>query len=271
MQSPLKNALLGSLVRTLLIQVQKTKVSHLTSMSKQGANNGLQTDLSLSLLSLDHLLRSQQLTFAFVGVAPSFLILYGLGGYVRSAWKGEKRGKGRRRRYFTGLRDVERILLTAPEDNQEMTQRDRGLLIVSLSGMRTWAAGLGSSREVSNWPRPTRSERMKQRMLTASPSLMTCGWSRTLLWAAATSCRLCRESGGAGVSTDAGHTRLTHAYNQIYSDLHTTLGQYHIPHSEPRLVPPLFDRPLHRVALGLDFLFQKETLVGEMIPLITIS
>lgn len=28
MQSPLKNALMGSLVRTLLIQVQKTKVSH---------------------------------------------------------------------------------------------------------------------------------------------------------------------------------------------------------------------------------------------------
>lgn len=84
-----------------------------------------------------------------MGVAPSFLILYGLGGYLRSAWKGEKRGKQRRRRYFNGLRDVERILLTAPEDEHEMTQRDRGLLIVSVSGMRTWAAGLGSSREVS--------------------------------------------------------------------------------------------------------------------------
>lgn len=47
------------------------------------------------------------------------------------------------------MRDIERILLTAPEDDQEMTQRDRGLLIVSVSGMRTWAAGLGSSREVS--------------------------------------------------------------------------------------------------------------------------
>jgi hypothetical protein len=40
--------------------------------------------------------------------------------------------------------------LTAPEDEHEMTQRDRGLLIVSVSGMRTWAAGLGSSREVSS-------------------------------------------------------------------------------------------------------------------------
>jgi nuclear-control-of-ATPase protein 2 len=60
--------------------------------------------LSLSLLSLDHLLRSQQLTFAFVGVAPSVLILYGFGGWLKGVWRGEQRGKGRRRRYFNGLR-----------------------------------------------------------------------------------------------------------------------------------------------------------------------
>jgi nuclear-control-of-ATPase protein 2 len=107
----------------------------------------LQTDLSLSLLSLDHLLRSQQLTFAFVGVAPSVLVLYGLSGYLRSIWKGEKRGKSRRRKYFNGMRDVERILLTAPKNEQELSERERGLLIVSVSGMRTWAAGLGSTKE----------------------------------------------------------------------------------------------------------------------------
>ncbi|KAK8847520.1 hypothetical protein IAR55_005378 [Kwoniella newhampshirensis] len=128
MQSPVKNALMGSLVRTLLIQVQKTK-----------------TDLSLSLLSLDHLLRSQQLTFAFVGVAPSVLVLYGLQGWLQGVWKGEKRGKGRRREYFNGLRSIERLLITAPKGKEEMSDRDRGLLIVSVSGMRTWAAGLGGS------------------------------------------------------------------------------------------------------------------------------
>ncbi|WWD21611.1 hypothetical protein CI109_106097 [Kwoniella shandongensis] len=128
MQSPVKNALMGSLIRTLLIQVQKTK-----------------TDLSLSLLSLDHLLRSQQLTFAFVGVAPSVLVLYGLQGWLQGVWKGEKRGKGRRREYFNGLRSIERLLITAPKGKEEMSDRDRGLLIVSVSGMRTWAAGLGGS------------------------------------------------------------------------------------------------------------------------------
>lgn len=71
-----------------------------------------QTDLSLSLLSLDHLLRSQQLTFAFVGLAPSLLVLYGLGGWMRGLWRGEKRGKGRKRSYFNGLRCV--FLSSAP-------------------------------------------------------------------------------------------------------------------------------------------------------------
>ncbi|WWC86785.1 uncharacterized protein L201_001664 [Kwoniella dendrophila CBS 6074] len=132
LQSPVKNALMGSLVRTLLIQVQKTK-----------------TDLSLSLLSLDHLLRSQQLTFAFVGLAPSLLVLYGLGGWLRGVWKGEKRGKGRKKQYFNGLRSIERLLITSPKDSEEMSNKDRGLLIVSVSNLRTWSTGLvpGSSRE----------------------------------------------------------------------------------------------------------------------------
>ncbi|WWC59570.1 uncharacterized protein I303_102126 [Kwoniella dejecticola CBS 10117] len=131
LQSPVKNALMGSLVRTLLIQVQKTK-----------------TDLSLSLLSLDHLLRSQQLTFAFVGLAPSLLVLYGLGGWLRGVWRGEKRGKARKKQYFNGLRSIERLLITSPKDVQEMSDRDRGLVIISVSSLRTWATGLsGSSRE----------------------------------------------------------------------------------------------------------------------------
>nr|ODN89520.1 hypothetical protein L203_02231 [Cryptococcus depauperatus CBS 7841] len=118
MQSPIKNALMGSLIRTLLIQVQKTK-----------------TDLSLSLLSLDHLLRSQQLTFAFVGLAPSLLILYGLGGWLKSILQN-----------LTCTRSIERLLLVS-HDAQEMSHCDRGLLIISVSSLRTWAVGLGSNSQ----------------------------------------------------------------------------------------------------------------------------
>jgi hypothetical protein len=99
---------MGSLVRTLLIQVQKTKVIQRLSVMQRSSNmnSPLQTDLSLSLLSLDHLLRSQQLTFAFVGLAPSLLVLYGIGGWLKRVWNGEKRGKTRRMAYVRGVRCV---------------------------------------------------------------------------------------------------------------------------------------------------------------------
>ncbi|KAH8090542.1 ATP synthase regulation protein NCA2-domain-containing protein [Filobasidium floriforme] len=125
MRSPVKNAVMGNLIRTLLIQVQKTKY-----------------DLSLSLLSLDHLLRSQQLTFAFVGLAPSLLILYGLGGWTKRLWTGERRGSGRRMDYLRGIRDVEKLLITAPRGEKEMSDKDRGLLILAVGNLRKWAAGL---------------------------------------------------------------------------------------------------------------------------------
>lgn len=43
-----------------------------------------QVDVDLALSGIDKLLRSQELTFAFVGVAPSFLIVYLLGGWFRA-------------------------------------------------------------------------------------------------------------------------------------------------------------------------------------------
>ena len=102
---------MGNLIRTLLIQVQKTKVSgssddtpFLSIELTPPSLGKLQYDLSLSLLSLDHLLRSQQLTFAFVGLAPSLLILYGLGGWAKRVWTGERRGSGRRLDYLRGIR-----------------------------------------------------------------------------------------------------------------------------------------------------------------------
>ncbi|BEI84160.1 hypothetical protein CcaverHIS002_0407640 [Cutaneotrichosporon cavernicola] len=105
---PIKSALFGHLIRTLLIQIQKTK-----------------TDLSVALQGLDQLLRSQQLTFAV-----STLARVGK--------------KGRRRRYFHSLRDIEELLLKAPEDDALMSDKDRGLLIVTTSGLRVWATGIGS-------------------------------------------------------------------------------------------------------------------------------
>ena len=44
--------------------------------------------------------------------------------------------------------DIERLLLTGPKHEDRMTDQDHGLLIVTVSGMRTWAAGLsGGGRQ----------------------------------------------------------------------------------------------------------------------------
>ncbi|SCV04530.1 LAME_0H19174g1_1 [Lachancea meyersii CBS 8951] len=56
---PIKNIMTGKLVRSLLIQLQKTKV-----------------DGSLALSGIDQLLQSQQLVFGVVAMSPAVLILY---------------------------------------------------------------------------------------------------------------------------------------------------------------------------------------------------
>lgn len=57
--SPIKNVIMGDLVRLILIQVQKSKV-----------------DLQLALHAVDKLLKSNELNFAFLAVFPTLLIVY---------------------------------------------------------------------------------------------------------------------------------------------------------------------------------------------------
>ncbi len=73
MQSPIKNAIMGDLVRTLLIQIQKTKV-----------------DVEVAIGGIDTILKSQELLFGFVGVAPGVLISYFLFQWFRGAFGGRK-------------------------------------------------------------------------------------------------------------------------------------------------------------------------------------
>lgn len=51
-------------------------------------------DIDQALSGIDKLLKSQELTFAFVGVAPALAIVYGTFGYLRTLWTGSK-GSGR--------------------------------------------------------------------------------------------------------------------------------------------------------------------------------
>ncbi|KAG8949772.1 Nuclear control of ATPase protein 2 [Tulasnella sp. 424] len=147
-KSPLSSVIRGSLVRSLLIQIQKTKV-----------------DVDLALTGIDRLLQSQQLTFAFVGVAPSLAVLYIFGGWLRSTVLGAS-GKGRlggfRRRESTliAMRRIERLLnnptaglasrsFVTPEtpgsdsdtESPQITSPPltQGLLLLSVTHLRSYA------------------------------------------------------------------------------------------------------------------------------------
>lgn len=73
MQSPIKNVIMGDLIRTLLIQVQKTKV-----------------DVEVAIGGIDSLLKSQELLFGFVGVAPGVLISYFVFQWLRGTFGGRR-------------------------------------------------------------------------------------------------------------------------------------------------------------------------------------
>ncbi|ORY61909.1 ATP synthase regulation protein NCA2-domain-containing protein [Leucosporidium creatinivorum] len=126
-KSPIRSAVAGSLIRTLLIQVQKVKV-----------------DVALAMDGIEKMLHSQQLTFGFVGVAPSILVLYGFGSWARGMTRrdgGKKKVKEERRKCWMTLRQLD-LLLSPPRQlpspaSPALTQ---GLLLLSLSSLRSYAS-----------------------------------------------------------------------------------------------------------------------------------
>ncbi|CAO3563877.1 unnamed protein product [Mortierella alpina] len=70
LKTPLKGAIAGHLVQTLLIQVQKTKV-----------------DVEVAMAALDKLLKANELNFAFLAVGPSLLLLWAVSAQAKSSWQ----------------------------------------------------------------------------------------------------------------------------------------------------------------------------------------
>ena len=73
-----------------------------------------------ALSGIDKLLRSQELTFAFVGVAPAFAIVYAFMNGTRALLfgsRGKKRfgGRAERESVWLAIRQVEHLIITTPE------------------------------------------------------------------------------------------------------------------------------------------------------------
>ena len=127
LRSPLKGTIRGDLVRTLLIQVQKTKV-----------------DVEVAMSGIDALLKSQELVFGFVGLTPGILVSLWAGQYLRGAFGGRK---GLRKGQKVGrcvrvLRNIDRIFseaLAAPPQNNVLQYKDHGMLISEIHVLRRLA------------------------------------------------------------------------------------------------------------------------------------
>jgi nuclear-control-of-ATPase protein 2 len=128
LRSPFLGAVRGDLVRSLLIQVQKTKV-----------------DLEVAMTGIDSLLKSQELVFGFVGLTPGVLVSIGVLrslGDILGGRRGLRRDK-KSGRAIRILRNIDRILSEArPTENNVLSYKDHGLLLCEVHVLRNYASNL---------------------------------------------------------------------------------------------------------------------------------
>lgn len=128
LRKPFVGTVRGDLVRTLLIQIQKTKV-----------------DVEVAISGIDALLKSQELVFGFIGFTPSILICLAAFRYLGSTF-GSKRGLKRDKRanqVLHVLRNIDRILtLAVPTRNNLLSIKDHGLLLCEVHVLRERAQRL---------------------------------------------------------------------------------------------------------------------------------
>ncbi|PNY27305.1 Nuclear control of ATPase protein 2, partial [Tolypocladium capitatum] len=128
LRSPLAAAVRGDLVRSVLIQVQKTTV-----------------DLKVAMTGIDSLLKSQELVFGFVGLTPGVVVPIAIFQYLRITFGGRD---GRRRERKAGrairiIRNIDRILSEArPTENNVLSYKDHGLLLCEAQVLRSLAGKL---------------------------------------------------------------------------------------------------------------------------------
>ncbi|KAI1660081.1 NCA2-domain-containing protein [Daldinia decipiens] len=128
LRSPFMGTVRGDLVRTLLIQVQKTKV-----------------DIEVAMSGIDALLKSQELVFGFVGLTPGILVSIGVMQYLRGVFGGRKGFREHRRagKCVRVLRNIDRILSEAtPSSNNLISYKDHGLLVCEVHVLRQLAHNL---------------------------------------------------------------------------------------------------------------------------------
>jgi len=123
LKSPLRQAVMGNLIRELLIQVQKTKV-----------------DIEVAMAGIDSLLKSQELVFGFVSLTPGLLVCVALGRWLSGVFGGRLgRARGKQQsRMIRILRNIDLILTNAiPQgERQTLTYKDHGLVLCEVQDLQ---------------------------------------------------------------------------------------------------------------------------------------
>ncbi|ROW09684.1 hypothetical protein VMCG_02477 [Cytospora schulzeri] len=124
LRKPFVGAVRGDLVRSLLIQVQKTKV-----------------DLEVAISGIDALLKSQELVFGLVGLTPGIMVSVTVLSYLPGVLFSNRRGTRRRGekvgRCVRTLRNIDRIFTEAtPVEANILAYKDRGLLVAEVAILR---------------------------------------------------------------------------------------------------------------------------------------
>ncbi|KAI7859978.1 ATP synthase regulation protein NCA2-domain-containing protein [Circinella umbellata] len=137
---PLKNAITGDLIQTLLIQVQKTKV-----------------DVDLAMAALDKLLKSNELNFAFLAVAPSMLLTYASFSWLKNIYSrrtGHQIGKIAQP-IREVMRRVERLFNLASVDvkpeEEQLDCKSHGILLCEIHLLRIYALQLPRRRSIRDY------------------------------------------------------------------------------------------------------------------------
>ncbi|KAK5082369.1 Nuclear control of ATPase protein 2 [Lithohypha guttulata] len=127
-QSPARGAIFGNLVRALLIQVQKTKV-----------------DVEIAMNGIDSILKSQELLFGFVGLAPGMVVAILAFRWLSSTF-GRRRGIQQMQQQGGSvrlLRNIDRTLSKATITQDGMlSYKDNGLLLCDVHVLRQTAIKL---------------------------------------------------------------------------------------------------------------------------------
>ncbi|CAJ0626372.1 2658_t:CDS:2 [Entrophospora sp. SA101] len=144
LKKPFKSTITGNLIRTLLIQVQKTKV-----------------DLELAMAALDKLLKSNELNFAFLAVGPSLFVVYLLCSWMERIWWNKNNWVGKLQgtnaqmreslRYDSQLaymgKQAERILVKN-YNSTKLTYTAHGLLLCHVHHLRIYSSYLPSKNSL---------------------------------------------------------------------------------------------------------------------------